>query len=68
MILYVVFNMMDVLQTNLVSNNILITSSKCFLKAYFNDNSYHNFSSKYIEYQKLDLSGFISKILKNVSF
>ena len=41
--------MMDVLQTNIVFNNILIISSKFFSKhsIYVKDNSYLIFSSKY---------------------
>ena len=56
---------MESLQTNIVFNNILIISSKFFSKhsIYVKDNSYLSFNSKYIGYQKLDLWGFISKIL-----
>ena len=56
------FNMMEVQQTQIVFNNILIISSKFFSNhsIYVKDNSYLIFSSKYIGYQKLDLWGFIS--------
>ena len=50
-------NIIDVLQTQIVFNNILIISSNFFSNhsIYVKDNSYLIFSSKYIGYQKLDL-------------
>ena len=53
---------MEVQQTQIVFNNILIISSKNFSNhsIYVKDNSYLIFSSKYTGYQKLDLWGFIS--------
>ena len=57
-------NMMEVQQTQIVFNNILIISSKFFFKSLHicQRQFLPNISSKYIGYQKLDLWGFISKI------